>query len=309
MTESYSIPVLFLIFNRPECTKETFEAIKRAKPKYLYVAADGPRAGKDGESILCEKTRSIVKEIDWDCEIKTLFRNENLGCGQAVSQAITWFFDNVEYGIILEDDCLPYPKFFVFCKNMLERYKDDDRIWEVCGTNLQCGKIRGDGSYYFSNYGSIWGWATWARAWKHYDFKMEKYEQFIKEKGIENIFKDKKQQKHWIEVLNKSREIDTWDYQWLFTHWYYNGLCVVPNVNLIKNIGFNFDGTHTVHEPFWYQSAISGGSKLGEIKHPQKLEVNNEADGFLYNKYYKPFSLYTRSCLFLKKLYAYVFKK
>ena len=154
---SYNIPILFLIFNRPDVTEKVFEAIRRQKPKQLFVAADGYRKNKQGEKELCDKTRSIINKIDWDCEVKTLFRNENLGCCMAVSSAIEWFFQQVEYGIILEDDCLPNASFFRFQKEMLEKYKDDSRIMMVSGDNFQNGKKRGDASYYFSKLTHIWG--------------------------------------------------------------------------------------------------------------------------------------------------------
>jgi hypothetical protein len=300
---SFKTPILLITFNRLDTTIQVFEQIKQQKPKYLFISSDGPRQNRADDFAKIEEVRNyILQQIDWDCEIKTLFHEKNQGCGLGVSGAITWFFDNVEQGIILEDDCIPYPDFFGFCEENLNHYKNDDRIWAISGTNLQGGIQRGTGSYYFSNYGGIWGWATWARAWKHYDYNMKTYNQFVKSKSIKNIFKDPRQQKHWIAVLNTAAKVDTWDYQWLYTHWFYNGLCIVPNVNLIKNIGFNADGTHTITEPAWYKSATTGSQTLHKIKHPAKVEVDYAADDFLYENSYKHPSFIKRGGMYVKRI-------
>ncbi len=285
---AFNTPILLITFNRLDTTVKVFTSIKRQKPKYLYIASDGPRSDKPGEAQKVEAVKNyILSEIDWDCEVKTLFRDKNLGCGLAVSGAISWFFDNVEQGIILEDDCLPYSDFFSFCEEMLEYYSDDSRIFSVSGTNLQGGTQRGDGSYYFSNYVGIWGWATWARAWKNYDFEMENYDLFLKNNQIGRIFEDKKQQIFWINTLNKTKDIDTWDYQWLMAIWLCNGLSIIPNINLIKNIGFDAGGTHTKNEPKWYKSLSKGNGKMAKMTHPKEIRVNIEADDFFYYKCFK----------------------
>ena len=283
---SFKTPILLITFNRLDTTKRVFERIKEQQPKYLFIASDGPRENRLDDIVKIEEVRSyILSNIDWVCEVKTLFREKNLGCGVAPYTAITWFFECVEHGIILEDDCLPYPDFFNFCETILNKYKQDETIWEISGTNLQKGIKRGDGSYYFSNYGGIWGWATWARAWKHYDYSMKNYGDFLKNQQIKKIFSDKQQQKYWHKTLNNASKLGTWwDYQWLYTFWSYGGKCIVPNVNLIENIGFNGGGTHTMSEPKWYKSLTLGNGIIGEIKHPNILEVNTEADDFFYKK-------------------------
>jgi len=194
-------PVLFLIFNRPNTTQKVFNAIRQAKPKQLFVAADGPRKGKEGEKEKYEQAREIIEQVDWNCEVRTLFREKNLGCKIAASSAIDWFFENVDEGIILEDDCLPSQSFFRFCQELLEYYRDDTRIMMISGNNFQFGKVRGEGSYYFSKYAHVWGWATWRRAWKHYDVNMKNFEDFLKSNQIINIFKIKQQQKYWMKIL------------------------------------------------------------------------------------------------------------
>lgn len=243
-------PVLFIIFNRPETTKKVFEVISQIKPKKLFIAADGPREDKPGEKELCEETRKIVIEkIDWPCEVKILFRDKNLGCGKAVSSAIDWFFDNVEEGIILEDDCLPDPSFFRFCTELLERYRFDDKIFMISGDNFLPKSLRPKESYYFSQIPHIWGWATWKRAWKKYDFEMTDFPLFREEKTIEKIWVDKKVQKYWLEKLSItfSGELNTWDYQWVYTIWKNSAYSIAPNKNLISNIGFDNNGTNTTN--------------------------------------------------------------
>jgi hypothetical protein len=283
---SFNTPILFITFNRLDTVVKVFDRIKEQKPRYFYWASDGPRFNKPDE---VQKVRAvkeyIFSQIDWNCEVKTLFREENMGCGLGVSTAITWFFNNVEQGIILEDDCLPLPGFFEFCEELLNYYKDDQQVFEISGTNLQAGKIRGDGSYYFSNYGGIWGWATWARAWKNYDFKMLAFDEFVKGKKIERLFTDKKQQLFWINAFKEGKNVDTWDYQWVFTFWNNNGICIVPNKNLISNIGFNNEGTHTFNEPVWYKKLIGNCNNIiFPIKHPASKKILKKADDFLFNQ-------------------------
>lgn len=281
---SFNTPILLLTFTRLDTTIEVFDRIKKQKPKYLFWASDGPRPNRldDVQKIELVK-KHIWEQIDWDCEVKTLFREENIGCGLGVSTAITWFFSNVEQGIILEDDCVPLDDFFLFCEQMLIYYKDNPHVYEVCGTNLQSGKIRGDGSYYFSNYGGIWGWATWARAWKGYNISMLGFDQFVKDKRIKKIFKDVKQQHYWIKTLTDAKNVDTWDYQWLYTFWTNSGICIVPNKNLIENIGFGNGSTHTTNEPRWYKRLTKcSNQSILPIKHPSKMTISERADDFQF---------------------------
>ncbi|MDL1966955.1 MAG: glycosyltransferase family 2 protein [Deltaproteobacteria bacterium] len=253
--------VLFLIFNRSDTTKQVFEAIRQAKPPRLYVAADGQRVDKPGEAEKCEEVRRIATQVDWDCEVKTLFRDKNLGCKYAVSGAIDWFFENEEEGIILEDDCLPSQSFFWFCEELLERYLGDERVMQICGSNFLNGWLRNDDSYYFSQYGPVWGWASWRRAWIYYDVDMKLWPE-VKEKKIFLDFCDgKSEMSYRLNLYDKvfAGEIDTWDYQWGFAKIINHGLSVTPNANLISNIGFREDGTHVANgnSPFANMQALS----------------------------------------------------
>jgi len=301
--------VLFLVFNRLDTTKQVFEAIKQAKPPRLYIAADGARTNKEGEAGKVKAVREyIMNQIDWDCEVKTLFRDENLGCKYAVSGAIDWFFENEEMGIILEDDCLPSQSFFWFCEELLERYKDDMRIWHIGGVNvLPKNSLLNNESYYFSEYNYIWGWASWANRWKMYDVKINRFPEFKKNKYINNILKDSLAQKFWLSNFENVYlgYIDTWDYQWCFTTWLNRGISVIPTVNLIANIGFGADATHTVdsHNKL---SKMRTEDICRNLIHPESMIPNviydNLSSKYLYDLNY--FNIYKNIMKqMIKKLY------
>jgi hypothetical protein len=243
--ESFTTPILFLIFNRPSQTQKVFESIQAIRPKFLFVAADGPRENNIHDQEKCKMTRAIIKQIDWECEVKTLFREKNLGCGRAVSSAVTWFFEHVEKGIILEDDCLPITDFFYYCESLLIKYKNDNSIMHIGGRNNLTVKLKYRYSYYYSAYTHIWGWATWKRAWDFYNFKIGSLNNF--EDSLTFYFKKKFIRDYWIAMFQQFRinPIDTWDYQWTYTVWKNKGLSILPVVNLVTNIGFGNDATHT----------------------------------------------------------------
>jgi hypothetical protein len=240
-----SKPVLFLIFNRPDTTQQVFNEIRKARPKQLFVAADGPRKDRPDDIDNCRKTREIVNQVDWDCKVSTLFRNENLGCKIAVSSAIDWFFSNVDEGIILEDDCLPSQSFFRFCEELLVRYKDDMRIMMISGYNKNQTWKCDINDYFFSYIGSIWGWASWRRAWKFYNVNIDEteygnnlnYLEFLLGKELKDV------RINHFEMLKKG--LDTWDYQWSFARHFNSGLTCVSSKSLISNIGFDKHATHT----------------------------------------------------------------
>lgn len=268
-------PILFLIFNRPDITKKVFEEIRKQKPKYLFIAADGPREEKAGDIQKCKNAREITLGVDWDCELKTLFREKNLGSKYAVSSAITWFFDHVEEGIILEDDCIPNPTFFPYCTELLNKYKDDLKIMHISGCNLNDSLKFGSGSYYFSHYANTWGWATWKRAWNKYDLELN--DRKLYSKLITSTFKYYSERLFWnsrIELINSNR-VDAWDYQWLFSIWKEKGICLNSNYNLVTNIGFGPDATHTTGEsPF-----IDSETKyLVNINHPSSSQIIEDAE-------------------------------
>lgn len=277
----FETPILFIVFNRPDVTRLVFNEIKKIKPKYLFIAADGPRKDKQNEQVLCEETRKIIDLVDWPCELKTLFRKENWGCGKAVSDAITWFFKSVEQGIILEDDCLPDQSFFNYCSDLLEKYKYDERIMHIGGVNFQKGIKRGDGSYYFSAISHVWGWATWRRAWNKYDFDVRALDTFRKSGKIHSYFNDKKIAARWIKTFTEmqNHSIDTWDHQWTFAVLNNNGMAIIPEKNLISNIGFGSGATHTHTADSVHANAVTTSITF-PIQNPKVISVNNEADYF-----------------------------
>jgi hypothetical protein len=245
-------PVAFIIFNRPDTTLKVFEEIRKAKPQKLLVIADGPRPNKEGEAEKCEAARAIIDTVDWDCEVLTNYSDVNLGCKVRVSSGLDWVFETVEEAIILEDDCLPHQTFFRFCQELLEKYRDDERVMQVSGTNFLTNKSKSylKNDYYFSDFGSIWGWATWKRAWNNYDVNMLKWGKIKNESLINDLYDVKEcnnmKIEQWESVANN--KLDTWDYQWGFAKRINSGLSVVPRVNLISNIGFGNDATHTTNK-------------------------------------------------------------
>ena len=280
MVTSLKVPVLFLIFNRSDTTQLVFNEIRKAQPAQLFIAADGPRKDRPEDIENCRKVREIIRQVDWDCSVSTLFRDENLGCKRGVSSAIDWFFSHVDEGIILEDDCVPDPSFFPFCQELLERYRDDERIMVISGDNLQFGRRKSQYSYYFSRCFHLWGWATWKRAWDNYDIKMELWPK-IKETGrLKDILHDPNAEKYWEIIFNDTynNKNDTWDYQWVFSCWIQGGLSIVPNNNLISNIGFNCSATHTTRDSPFSKMIVE---KIEfPLNHPEYIIRDATADQF-----------------------------
>ncbi len=240
--------VLFVVFNRPDTTARVFETIRAAKPTRLYVAADGPRSGRAGEAVLCEQVRQLATQVDWPCKLYTRFQDANLGCKIGVSSAINWFFEYEEQGIVLEDDILAQPSFFEYCDEMLDRFKDDTKVSMVSGCNLLSKRLQMQQSYFFSRYVHIWGWATWRRAWKHYDVTMAQWPAWQASSVLPQLLDGNCELANfWEQIFNQvhAGKIDTWDYQWVFTCWMQGGLDILPRSNLIENLGFGPDATHT----------------------------------------------------------------
>jgi hypothetical protein len=239
-------PVAFLIFNRPDTTARVFAEIARARPPQLLIVADGPRPDREGEAEQCAATRAIVEQIDWDCQVLQNYADSNLGCKKRVSSGLDWVFQNVEEAIVLEDDCLPHPSFFRYCEEMLERYRHESQVMQICGFNPVQGFQVSPYSYYFSRFGPIWGWASWRRAWQHYDVDMKLWPTVRRDQAY-RWFCDSHKEAAWrLKILNRvyQGEIDTWDYQWGFAKMVRSGLSIVPHGNLIINIGFGGDSTH-----------------------------------------------------------------
>lgn len=275
-------PILFLIFNRPDLTERVFQRIRETRPRQLFIAADGPRTDHLGEDQLCAETRAVVATIDWACEVHRLYREQNLGCKNAVSEAITWFFEHVEEGIIIEDDCLPEPSFFSYCALLLEKYRYEDQVYVIGGTNVASNRLTGN-SYRFTKVPEIWGWASWRRAWAGYDPDMIDWDSLRETGWLKRIWKHTYIANYWTSVFTRARsgEIDSWAYPFFFHIWSRNGVATIPDVNLISNVGFGERATHTTTttSPL---SKIATGRIVAPISHPTNTYIDDKLDHRLH---------------------------
>lgn len=270
--------ILMTIFNRPDFAEQTFAAIRKARPPRLYIAADGPRSGRPQEADKCAASRKILELVDWDCEVHTLLRDENLGCKEAIYSAITWFFENEEQGIILEDDCLPDPSFFAFCDELLNRYAANQTIGMISGNNPFHVQTQRDHSYHFSRIGWIWGWATWRRAWSLYQPSLETYAPAVVKRTRQTMGPTQRFREMHLSMLDRaeSGELNTWDLHWFFTLDANNLFTIRPKVNLVANIGHGEEATHTSGEGdkrFRLKESI-----LLPLNHPMEITHDVKAD-------------------------------
>ncbi len=250
MTESFQTPILLIIFNRPSTTQLVFNELRKLRPTKLFVAGDGPRPDKPGEAEKCTAARAIINQVDWPCEVFTFFRDENVGCKYGPYGGMKWFFEQVNEGIILEDDCLPVPEFFRFCERMLTKYRNDSRVMQISG-NCFLDENFSDGDYYFSEITQTWGWATWKRAFDLMDIEMTNWPRFKEMGYLSHVFQQERYRKYWSDNFDKAHASmlnDVWDFCWSFSVMSNNGLSIAPNQNLISNIGFGSEGTHTLEE-------------------------------------------------------------
>ncbi len=270
-------PVLLISFNRPNLTLQVFNQIRVYQPKHLYFAVDGYRDDVAGEKELCEQVEKLAQSVDWECKVSTRFSKHNQGMRLGVLNAINWFFDNEEKGIILEDDVLPDETFFSFCNEMLEKYRHDSRIMHVSGCNLQFGKKWGDGSYYFSHHANIWGWATWKRAWNMYDGELKTLPKFVENKHFSDILIGD-MNKWQLNFLLKRlfRKLNTWDYQWTYSVLSNSGLSITPNVSLVTNRGYGSNATTAFYTKTPLENITRGS--MADIIHPSFVLANSKAD-------------------------------
>ncbi|MEA5452266.1 glycosyltransferase family 2 protein [Leptolyngbya sp. CCNP1308] len=275
-----STPVVLLIFRRPDLTALVFEAIRQAQPSKLLIVADGPR-NKD-EVELCQQARAATDNVDWDCEVLRNYSGTNMGCRNRVSSGLTWAFEQVEEAIILEDDCLPHQSFFLYCETLLKHYRHDQRIMVVSGSNYQDGQKRTPYSYYFSKYNHCWGWATWRRAWKHWELNPQKWLEFRNDGFMQSICDNSHEEKYWTEIFNTlflEGKPNTWDYPWTFACWANNGLTVLPNVNLVSNLGFGEGATHTGGDSNLAKMSVE---EILSISHPPFVVQHKAADYYTF---------------------------
>ena len=285
---AFDVPILFCVFNRPELTRSVFEVIARQKPKHLLVACDGPRRDRPDDNALVKQTRAIFDSIDWDCEVQFNFSDTNKGCRQQMADAISWGFEQHERLIILEDDCQPNDSFFSFCHQMLIRYRESPEVMMISGNNYpQAGEFQHD--YRFSKYPLIWGWATWRRAWQRYDLEMKLWDKLeVRDYVLNNFTENPEERAFWQNIFENqcAGKIDTWDYSWTFACWAHNGLSILPRVNLVSNIGFGEQATHTLEK----QSPMANQKTypLEASNHPQGISRIQSADRKIHETVFEP---------------------
>lgn len=280
MSDGLTTPVAFILFNRPDVTRRAFECIRAARPAKLFLIGDGARADRPGEAEQVAAARAVVKSVDWPCEVQRSFLDTNVGCGVRISTGVSWVFEHVEEAIFLEDDCLPHPDFFPYCRQLLERYRDDERVMHVHGNNFQGGARRGPYSYFFSKHPHCWGWATWRRAWKHFDLGMKSWPQAKTDGVLRSSCDSEDELAYWSNLFEARYQVGTpptWNASWVYACWVQSGLCVYPNVNLVSNVGFGADAMNCQRKNPFAELPVQA---IGDLRHPPHMVRDREADAF-----------------------------
>ncbi len=276
-------PVALFVFNRPKLAARVFEAIRHARPPKLFLIADGPRNAEDRPK--CEAARALARQVDWPCEVFTNFSDTNLGCGTRIVSGLDWVFAQTEEAIILEDDCLPEQSFFGYCDELLDLYRDDARVMHIAGSSFLPTAPRLKYSYYFSKYALGWGWASWRRAWQHFQFSIPTWPDF-KRYSLARLCPDRIEAAHWIrrfDPIHRGERDDVWDYQWSYALWEQDALAVTPITNLVNYLGIGSDATHT-------REATPGRTRtakpLGNISHPPTVTHDADFDRITFDEFY-----------------------
>lgn len=279
-------PVALIVFNRPELTQRSFERVRRAQPERLYLIADGPRSHVPEDQDRCGEVREGVANVDWPCEVHRIYAESNLGLKRRVVSGLDEVFAREERAIVLEDDCLPHPDFFTFCEALLERYADDERVGMITGNNFQAGQQRGDASYYFSRYPHVWGWATWRRSWQEYDPEIGFWGRWCQSDAWEQAIPDKVERRYWEAIFDRvaAGKVDSWAYPWTANMWFHGRLTATPNANLVENVGFGMEATHTYQPP---ESARQAAEGLGQVTHPAGVTGDPAADAFAFEHHFE----------------------
>ena len=283
-------PVAMFIFNRPDVTARVFAQVRQTQPKQLFLISDAARPERAGEDHDVLLAREIVTNVDWECEVKTLFADQNMGCKSRVSSGLAWVFEQVEDAIILEDDCLPHPSFFSYCQELLERYRDDERVGAISGSNFQEGISRTPHSYYFSKYFHCWGWASWRRTWEKFDLDFETWPTFREQGGLATVADSPTESWYWTRLFDEQYSgkttVSSWAYAWLYSAWTQNALTILPDANLVSNIGFSGRGTHCKDRDSKF--ANMDVHDIGMLDHPEIIFRCVAADKFSFGqKYYR----------------------
>lgn len=285
----FRTPVAFFIFNRPENTERVFREIARVKPAILLIVGDGPRENHSEDKLKVKLTREIITRIDWPCDLKTNFSEINLGCKIRVSSGLDWVFKEVENAIILEDDCLPDPSFFRFAQELLERYRNDQRVGMIGGNSFNFGSQNGNASYFFSKFPNIWGWATWRDRWQNdYDVQIRDWPKNRELETFLRSFKSNREKRFWTKIFDEvyRGDIDTWDYQLVLASLMNQRLCILPTVNLISNIGAGIEATHTKTKSKEFYTSVS--KMEFPLSHPPFFSINTNYDKKNFNAFISP---------------------
>jgi len=285
MPPSFDTPILFIVFNRLDVTKLVFDEIRKFAPPKLYVAADGFRSDKEGEKEKCDMVRQLVSNVDWDCEVKYLFQDKNLWCKIWVSTAISWLFEHEEYWIILEDDCKPAKWFFEFCDVLLKKYLNNKKLMMICWTNFM-DKWDVWNSYFFTQRWSVWWWATWKRAWDLYYLDILDFDAKVTRKRLMDIYHDLDLANDCVNLYKNAidSKIDTWDYQWSYTIVNNGGCSIVPSENLISNIWFGEDATHTCLVDSAKANLKNHVFNMNDLKHPDEIKIDTNYELTVFRK-------------------------
>ncbi len=296
--------VAFLIFSRPEPTRRVLAAIREARPRLLLVVADGPRADRPEDAAKCAEVREVVERgVDWPCEVRKNYADTNLGCARRVSSGLDWVFEEVEEAIILEDDCLPHATFFPFCEELLARYREDERVAQIAGCSFQDqGRAPASPSYFFSRYPHCWGWATWRRAWRHYDHSMSAWRQ-VDRSWLDEVFEEAAERRWWSEAFDATAagRLDSWAFRWTLSTLSRGRVSAVPFENLVTNIGFGADATHT-----------RGGDRLEipatglsfPLSHPAGVRRHEGADAHTSRRLFRKPGVAARVLRIFRRLFA-----
>lgn len=302
MSQSPSIPtppVLLLAFSRPDLLRRVFEQVRLARPELLFIAVDGPRRGLPDDEVTTAECRALAAEVDWPCEVRTRFLDTNHGCKLAISGAISWFFEQVEEGIVLEEDCVPTAPFFHFCGVLLERYRADPRVGMISGNNFLPPHLWGDEGHAFTGYAFVWGWATWRRAWEKFDLDLVGWPERRESSWLRKLHGLAHEARRWRVVLDDcylGRRYDTWDYPWMFSCWQTGFLCAYPRANLVSNVGFDERGTHTTKGGD-SNEGVPTVDKFTPDPAPPEVVRDRSVDRLLAERYYKIRRRYTTLAL------------
>ena len=282
----FKTPILLLVYNRSQYLKKLLNILQKIKAQNIYVSFDGPK--KDKKDIFkCKKVIEKIDKINWKCNLKKNYLNKNYGCKVGVSKGLEWFFSKVNYGIIIEDDCIPSIDFFTFCEWSLKKYKNDKRVGGITGNNFLKNKINFKESYYFSKYAHCWGWATWRRTWRNYDKNIKFWNEFKSSTNWKYLFQNDNERKYWEKIFNNvsNNTLDSWAYPWMLCIWKNKQLIITPKKNLVSNIGFSEDATHTVSKFHNFNY------KVFRLKKPyvftKNIEVDKKADDYVFQNHYK----------------------